>query len=317
MTIRKSGVCALLAAAALAGCASPMDHVIFVTKTSLSLVDVDGTPPSISFAYDRVEGYLGPRFENGSVPPVIAKISSNGNLLGRDVKQYYATGTAANRLAGDNTTKASGTELEGTKAPMFFGTATTLGIKFGFSAATPPDFIFGYRRKELSVIPIGTTSESGKEKHHYPSVIGVFSNDVQAATRDTSKLGLTQFFATGTAATALTDVPGMKSGFQGFAKDAVGALKESIRVQQETVLNILSCFADVPDGKIMVVADAAKQLGLFPYASNYGDMKSTAAKEPQKARSVYVWSLSRVDADAPDRQGKLEGHFAHVCSLRT
>lgn len=309
-------ILALLAAATVAGCASPKDNVIFVTKTSLSIVDVDGTPPSVSFAYDRVEGYFGPRFEDGSVPPVIAKISSNGKLLDRDIKQYYATGTAANRLAGDNDSKPSGIELQGTREPMFFGTATTLGIKLGFSASTPPDFVLGYRRKELSVIPVGTTLVNGKEKHHYPSVIGVFSNDVQARARDTSSLGLTQFFATGTAAIALTNVPGMKSGFQAFATDAVGALQENIRAQQATVLSILTCFADVPDARIMVVADAAKQLDFFPYASNYDDMKATAAKEPQKARSTYVWSLSHTNADAPGRQGKLEGHLTHVCSLR-
>jgi hypothetical protein len=312
----RNRILAVLAAAALAGCASPGDHVIFVTKTSLSLVDVDGTPPSVSFAYDRVEGYLGPRFENGSVPPVIAKISSNGNLLGRDIKQYYATGTAANKLAGDECNETSEDNLEGNSAPMFFGTATTLGIKIGFTASTP-DFILGYRRKEMSVIPIGTTDPNGAKTHHYPSVIGVFSNDVQAKTRDNSSLGLTQFFATGTAANALVDnAEGLKASFQGFAKDAVGALKENIRVQQETVLDILQCFADVPDAKIMVVADAAKRLDLFPYASDYDEMKAAAAKDPQKARSIYVASLSHINADAPDRQGKLEGHFAHVCSLR-
>ncbi len=39
---------------------------------------------------------------------------------------------------------------------MFSGTSTTLGIKLGFAAAGAPESItFGYKRKEVSIIPIG------------------------------------------------------------------------------------------------------------------------------------------------------------------
>ncbi len=305
-------ILALVAASALAGCASPKDNVIFVTKTSLSIVDVDGTPPGVSFAYDRGEGYLGPRFENGSVPPVIAKISSNGKLVDRDIKQYYATGTAANRLAGDNKSDPSGTELKGTREPMFFGTATTLGIKIGFTASTPPDFILGYRRKELSVIPIGTTMENGKEEHHYPSVIGVFSNDVQAGGRDSSTLGLTQFFATGTAAIALTDVPGMKSSFQGFGTDAVDAFKDASRSQQRLLLSLMYCVTKVEDAKFGAVLKNVDELGLI---SNVAAIKTVAATNMRAARADYVKAISVVNVDPPERTGRLEGHAVYVCGL--
>lgn len=314
MNIRNC-ILAILVAAAVAGCASPKDNVIFVTKTSLSLVDVDGTPPSVTFAYDRVEGYLGPRFDNGAAPPVIAKISTNGDLLGRDVKQYYATGTAANKLAGDNKNKTADDKMEGNRAPMFFGTATTFGVKFGFSVSTPPDFILGYRRKELSVIPIGTTKVGDKEEHHYPSVIGVFSSDTKAKTRDDSSLGLTQFFATGTAANALVDnASGLKASFQGFATDAVGALKDNIRLQQETVIGVVKCFTGISDANIVPVANNANQLKLFLFPSDYNDIKAAAAT-PQKARAVYVSAMSLVKADTPGRLGLLEGHRVYVCGL--
>ena len=50
----------LMALLLLTGCASRLDTVVFVTKTSLG-VDVEQTPPTASIAYDRVEGYFGPR----------------------------------------------------------------------------------------------------------------------------------------------------------------------------------------------------------------------------------------------------------------
>lgn len=311
---------ALLAAAAAAGCASPKDNVIFVTKTSLG-IDVDGTPPSASIAYDRTEGYLGPRLENGTVPPVVAKISTNGLIFGRKVTQYYATGTAANILTGsDEVTTGEG--LEGEALPMFFGTSTTLGIKIGFTTTLPDSFVFGYKRKEASLIPLGIRKETAKDgstvlKRAYPPVIGVFSNDYDASTLGATTFGLSQFFATGTAAVALAKNQDLKDEFRKFARDALGTLKENIRLQQETVLNILTCFADVRDDKIEVVAEAANHLELFAFPSDYDEMTAALkAKTPPKARYTYSRSLSRLKADAPNRQGKLEGHFAHVCSLR-
>lgn len=96
---------------------------------------IDGAPASASIAYDRTEGYLGPRFENGSVPPVVAKISSNGLLLGRDVRQYYATGAAASLLVGSKH-KASKPALEGDAKPMSKTVAdSSLGLTQFFATA--------------------------------------------------------------------------------------------------------------------------------------------------------------------------------------
>ena len=56
----------------LAGCATGPDRVVFVTKTSLSVLDYDTAPPGVGIAYDRVEGYFGPSYASGAVPPVIS-----------------------------------------------------------------------------------------------------------------------------------------------------------------------------------------------------------------------------------------------------
>ena len=174
----RSSIAIVLLAFGLSGCVSPNTTALFVTKTSLGL-DVDMTPATASIAYDRKEGYLGPRYENGAVPPVIASVSTNGNLLGRDVKQYYATGNAANLLAGHPVTagnRVSGERMIGPSAPMFFGTETTVGIKIGFTTQVPDSFTFGYKRKEYSLIPLGSNgpANAATTEHFYPSVIGVF-----------------------------------------------------------------------------------------------------------------------------------------------
>ena len=52
---------------------------VFVTKTSFSILDVDATPASVSIAHDRVEGYFGPRFDNGHVYPVTGYFKGQGS----------------------------------------------------------------------------------------------------------------------------------------------------------------------------------------------------------------------------------------------
>ena len=57
-------------ATTLTGCT---DQVIFITKTSVG-IDADTTLAAVSIAYDRTDGYLGPRYEDGSIPPVVSSI---------------------------------------------------------------------------------------------------------------------------------------------------------------------------------------------------------------------------------------------------
>ncbi len=310
-------ILALLAAAAtLEGCTSLKENVVFVTKTSLG-IDFDGTPPAASIAYDRTEGYFGPRYENGAVPPVVAKISSDGGIFDRNVKQYYATGTASNLLTGSSA-KTSATSLKGDAKPMFFGTSTTLGIKIGFTTTLPDSFTFGYRRKEASLIPLGhiTDSSSGTPvvKHAYPSVIGVFTTDTKAKTPSDSSFGLSQFFATGTAAEALAADTGLQRQFKQFAKDAVGEFKDAERDQQKIVLSLLTCFTRLDNAHVHKVLQNAEDMRLFP-PNAFNVINAMAAKDKQTARFQYTTVMTNIVVDPPERTFFMEGHRVFVCGL--
>ncbi|HMU17348.1 MAG TPA: hypothetical protein PKC95_07875, partial [Thauera aminoaromatica] len=171
----------------VAGCASRPDTVVFVTKSSLG-VDVEQTPPSASIAYDRVEGYFGPRYESGAVPPVLAVFMTNGQLLDRQVKQLYATGDAARALLAPAAPLPSDPEQGGDFKPMFFGSSTTVGLKIGYEAGgSTSTFTLGYKRKELSVIPVN----AGR----FPSVLATLQTDVDARSATDSRFGAGQLFA--------------------------------------------------------------------------------------------------------------------------
>jgi hypothetical protein len=304
--------CWLAALVVLSGCALPSEHVLFVTKSSLGL-DIDATPASASIAYDRTEGYLGPRFENGSAPPVVAKISSNGAIFfGRDVRQYYATGTAANLLSGDSQNRTSDPELRGEPRPMFFGTTTTLGIKLGFTANVPDSFIFGYRRKEASLIPTGMRADQTRT---YPSVIGVFASDTEAKTQGDAKFGLTQFFATGTSAEALARDPSLGTEFKRFATDAVEVFKDNDRAQQKIALGLVECFTKIPDAKVDAAVEHAKKLELLFDEKTYADIKKNLSTDNRRARWEYVAAVTTIDGGSTERTGRLAGHREFVCDL--
>ena len=94
-----------LACAALTGCTTP-DAVLFVTDTSIG-INVESKPPTVSVAYDRTEGFVGPRYDNGAIPPVVASLQTGGNVFNPKIRQVYATGTAAVRAVGTPNTPSS------------------------------------------------------------------------------------------------------------------------------------------------------------------------------------------------------------------
>ncbi|MBF0307665.1 MAG: hypothetical protein HQL41_18730, partial [Alphaproteobacteria bacterium] len=79
MTTKTTLALVMALLAPLAACADS-DSVLFVTKTSLG-IDMDTKPAGVAIAYDRVEGYVGPTYDNGAMPPVVAFIESSGGLL--------------------------------------------------------------------------------------------------------------------------------------------------------------------------------------------------------------------------------------------
>jgi len=252
-------------AASVAGCADP-NTVLFVTNTSLG-INFDSKPPTANIAYDRTEGFVGPRFANGAAPPAVASIETGGNIFGPKVRQVYATGHAAVRATKGPESAEGPTALESDdnnkKKLMFFGTETTVGIKVGFGTNTLPDsLLFGYRRKEASVIPLGEIKENGKTTAVYPSVLA--SIDMNTKTTSPEETGITskQFFATGQAAVALATNPAVGAAFAAKAQSAALAglteterqavtlkVDERFKTADEQFKEIVSCVG-TPDGRI-------------------------------------------------------------------
>jgi hypothetical protein len=110
------------------------------------------------------------------------------------------------------------------KKLMYFGTATTFGLKVGFAPTTgaplPDSFLFGYRRKEASVIPIAERQVDGKPQGTvaavYPSVLASMEVNIDAApAQQGAGTGMTstQYFATGRAAEALSTNDKVRAAF--------------------------------------------------------------------------------------------------------
>jgi hypothetical protein len=111
---------------------------------------------------------------------------------------------------------------------MFFGTTTTTGLKVGFTSYLPDSFLFGFKRKEYSFIPLGKVSESEDdngtvtEAHDvYPSVLASIDTAANVSTTgekgDTSLIS-SQFFATGRAARKLAANDAVSNAFKAEAK---------------------------------------------------------------------------------------------------
>lgn len=192
-------------ALALAGCAGN-DKVLFVTDSALG-INFDSKPATLALGYDRNEGLVGPVYENGGIPQTFSSIETGGDIFNPKVRQLYATGQAANAAAGLATEPLPLLKGAKQRSPAVFGTTTNVGLKIGFGAQTIPDsFSFGYKRKELSWIPLGAAynARARAEVDVYPSVLAVIDNTI-ATNPSVAGTGMTlrQFFASGEPAVVL------------------------------------------------------------------------------------------------------------------
>ena len=210
----------------LAACSDP-NTVLFVTNSSLG-INFDSKPPTANIAYDRTEGFIGPRYPNGGTPPAVASIETGGSIFDPKVRQTYATGSAAVKASKGTTAPDGPNEMTGEpsqKKLMFFGTETTLGLKVGFGTGGAPDsLLFGYRRKEASVIPLAEQPKQAgttEVKSVYPSVLASIEVNVNAKTALTTGLTSKQFFATGEAAENLATSETVSSAFRAKADEAI------------------------------------------------------------------------------------------------
>jgi hypothetical protein len=276
----------------LSGCAS--DNVVFLTKTSFGL-DVSTEPAVANIGYDRFEGYVGPRFDTGAVPPIAANFETNGQLFGRAIRQVYATGDAA-RVVTFAGTAASSPGMSGGHKLMFFSTGTTLGLKMGFGSTGATDLLtLGYKRREASVIPITNGT--------FPAVIATLQSDVNTATRADVEFGVQQYFATGDAAVSVAGMPEVKGMFQRRFQ----ALDQS-----RGALSIASCLAALPDSDLGRVWANGEKLGLLsgPTAAS-----ALAAKAVAQARDIYIATIATPDESNKDWTSSLQKHRDFVCAL--
>lgn len=304
----------LLLAACLGGCMSTTQYATFVTKTSLSLIDADTTPPGISLAFDRVEGYVGPRFQDGSVYPVAGYLRTKGSGLFRETQQVYAGGRAARLVLSELGEIGAATSCsDGAQEPaMIFATGTTIGIKLGFieGTALPNSFTLGYRRKEASAIPVSRECQ--------PSVLAYL--DSEAAGRQTAgqpklDFGVAQYFATGDAAEALAARPFVRAHFAAEAEAALGevaAFNTREQQQMRIALDVLACVADLPDAQLDRVITNADELMLFEDGVTQNLRRAVSAAEK---RRVYTREMGLMLGDTDERTSALRLHQKKVCSL--
>jgi len=315
-------VIALLFVLVLPGCAST-DHVLFVTKTSIG-IDFDSKPATASIGYDRVEGYVAPRYSNGEIPPVVASVKSDNRIFNPTIRQVYATGDAA-VIATGGPRKKRDRPMKGDRELMFFGTTTTTGFKVGFTTGLPDSFVFGFKRKEYSYIPLAAAKEETDDKgqtkpgrHIYPSVLASIDTAANVATDGTiaqTTLTNAQFFATGTAARNLAATRRIQDSFIEIATEAVAAQqKRNVQEAQANadVINslvddILADFSaeDTSATQKQAIVDAAKAVGIDKddkmtvsnFEKQLAEYSSTApaAEARTKLQALY----NKVDALKP------------------
>lgn len=256
------------------------------------------------------------------MPPVYAAIESDGKLFNPRVSQLYSTGLAAEIATTeglDAPVPYSSLHLSDEKKVMFFGTATTTGLKIGVTGAVPDSFVFGYRRKEFSYIPLGT-NEAGIDT--YPSILtsiqtkGDVGEDPMAGNVSLSNK---QFFATGIAAEHLAVI--LRPVFLGRAKSAVG---------NPAVLG--ACYAGVSYSYWPNVWRNASEKNLFfESTDDQGELYKIllsaydkALSDPQnidlnrlaRANGAYMQTIRlKSDKRNADRNSRLSDHINFVCAL--
>lgn len=302
---------AAIFACLLAGCAAPENNAVFVTRTSLG-VDVDSTPTTAAFGYNRAEGYLGPRYDSGTIPGVAGAFHTNGGLFNRKIRQAYATGAAAkNATAADGTTaEAEDERFQGDRKAMFFGTSTIVGVNMAFGdAQAATAFTLGMKRKEVSIIPV-----SGTTGAVFPSVFGRFDNTAEAKIEGNDALTIHQFFATGIPAQRLAAQDSVRQEFRSEAKgDFKSTYRDEEHRQSLLARGAVLCVTKVNDADLPKVWANAEALSLFPDQQAIADIRNAGG--PQAQRGEYVYYVGLLHPAEREHTTLLDLHAKFVCDL--
>jgi len=238
-------ICVLL----LAACGD-VNRALFVTGTQIG-IDADAKKEGVSIGFDRYEGYIGPAYQSGAAPAVLARLQSDLAPINPKIKQLYATGEAAVLVASKAKKRRTAPSLTGVRKIMFFGTGTNLGLKATFAGSAPANVNLGYKRGEFSLIPIisgtsenaesedsdgdvesaeedialasnhSSSDKGGDEGDQYASVLAAIDIDSGIKNVTDTSLGVSQFFATGAAAEALAIDANVQALFEKEAEEGM------------------------------------------------------------------------------------------------
>jgi len=249
---------------ALMGCAGT-DSVLFVTATTIG-IDADTTPPHATIGYDRYEGYIGPAYSTGALPPVFAKIESDLKIFNPEIRQLYATGDAARLVTKEEIKEGDRTDdgkmYTDSGRVMLFGTGTNIGLRVTWAGNAPESISFGYKRKEFSYIPLGSvpdTDDPTKMVDKYGSVLAAIDMGVHTETLLTTGTAVTQFFATGDAAKNLAVREPIRQQFALEAEDSISRRCKS--KPDDATAQLRQAIKDHPEFGA-TVDDEAKRLGV-------------------------------------------------------
>ena len=325
---RQARAAPILMVLVLVACASPRDSAIFATKTSMAIADIDSLPASISIGYDRLEGYAGPRFRDGSAYPVASMIETNGGIADRKVRQVFVGGEAA--LIATSSTAASGPALKAAPPAspasdaraLIFATGTTTGLKLGFTEGTvvPTSLTIGYRRKEAALVPVD-------QQILGTSVLGSLSNDIgvavaasaPAASNPTSAVnvdfGLEQFFATGKAAENLASRRKIREKFQDSAEAAIGNVqkyREAEAVQGRLAMETIVCVDRLNEAQFARIINNVDDLNIL---ADFNVMPKIRAATLKDQRQLYYGHLTLLNPSNPKITSAMEFHKQLACEL--
>ena len=218
---------ALTAVILLAGCT---DYATFVTATNIG-INADVKTQDLSIGYGRTELFTGPGYpEQGEAPRAVGYINSDLHVFQPHIRQLYATGDAAELVTTPRLPNPPNSDpmpeppYYGQRRALVFATGAIVGLKLGFGAGTAPvpsSIKFGYNREEASVIPLRSDVPTEQHRDRYAPVLASMDMNLGGATQANAKLGITQFFATGSAARNLAARDEFRQYFQFQAKEAI------------------------------------------------------------------------------------------------
>jgi hypothetical protein len=217
------------------------DYATFVTATNIG-ISADTTTQDVNIGYTRAELFHGPGYPTeGAAPSAVGYISSDLSPFSPNIKQLYATGTAAELVTQyqpPEVTKETSDTLKGQRRPFFFGTGTNFGLKVGFAGDVPSSVRVGFNREELSIIPMQRADPLSGEADKYASVLASINMSNTIGSSSGTSVRPTQFFATGAAARNLAKRGEIRGLFIQQARDQIATavvVSADLQIKKETL----------------------------------------------------------------------------------